>query len=892
MSVPNDLRVLLEAALQLDPTPENLELYHPQIRSIIVVLLQGLKTKQTIYRRRMQESGGKDRITSGYAASTSTSRDSVANDFGGRYPRDSSQSQQYATYDGGQGQQRSRSPMRDQPATIAARNDRPSREHRPPARGGLPARPLPRAGGPLPPPPPDAFKPPRQGRVSPQPQPPPIQTIPPPPRPETNSPAPPPELTLERHNLSDKPMSPNELQPSAPMTPPRRQHSAKGSLPTLDRTNTPPHHPASRFSLDSEVDSPRSRRVESFKSDPTPSTAEAPSLPSLPPITPLPDIAFDRAPDVTPDPIEVKVKESPAVMASLNALQKSEALGRRASKRYSQYQYKQLIPSHTKMPNHSRLLSGLNDTPESPSRPRKAPERAGSVPPLPPLPALMEAEPPRASEVTPADTPPLPAGESDSSMRIHSDVVKIFLQYGRETKRVSIDVKDLATIADLQSLFVSKFDYSPEGMELFPEVYIKDPASGIAYQLEDLEDIKSGTLLSLNVDPLDQVKQHFDNTITALSHEIKDLKNNIAQSRRHSVFQERLSPALPAMESSPIKVTIPTVSSAPVLPLPPASASSGTADFKHHYDEIRNLRRDLGVMRQTYVDFVASTKETFSTLREQTQAVREVALSKLKGNRSLVDAAKTALEKQSSDTVQVVEEVSDVIDAVKQDVLKRQIMPRPNDMVSMKADLAKAKERVEQLREQVSLAGASWKQTWNQELKNVVEEQHLLQHQEKLAQDLEGDINEAGDMFDMLAEYVAQRQNGMAAARRQVPRRQSEEASVPSLLLEIRTKDADPDRRLRAIEQQQKQREKEMASKTDDFADELSGFVAGRKLKKTGGTEEAERIRSRKQELALRKIFEDKQQAAQAQSPSSPDATPLEIQQDGAEAVEEGAPPS
>lgn len=701
------------------------------------------------------------------------------------------------------------------------------------------------------------------------------------------------------------------------MTPPRRQHSAKGTaVPTLNRQSTPPHQPASRFSLDSEVDSPRSRRVESFKSsEPTPNTAEAPSLPSLPPITPLPDIAFDRAADVTPDPIEAKVKESPAVMASLNALQKSEALGRRASKRYSQYQYKQLIPSHTKMPSHSRLMSGgVGDTPESPSRPRRAPEREReAVPPLPPLPTLAETEPvvaPTSDEpaetTTTTTSAPTASVESDSSMRIHSDVVKVFLQYGRETKRVSIDIKDLTTIADLQSLFVSKFDYSPEGMELFPDVYIKDPTTGIAYQLEDLEDIKSGTLLSLNVDPLDQVKQHFDNTITALSHEIKDLKNNIVQTRRHSVYQERLSPALPAMETlsaSPIKVAVPSaVPHLPaVLPLPPPSAASATTtittDFKQQYDEIRNLRRDLGVMRQTYVDFVASTKETFSTLREQTQAVREVALSKLKGNRSLVDAAKTTLEKQSSDTVQVVEEVSDVIDSVKQDVLKRQIMPRPNDMVKMKADLTQAKERVEKLKEQVSLAGASWKQTWNQELKNVVEEQHLLQHQEKLAQDLEGDIHEAGDMFDMLAEYVAQRQNGMAAARRQVPpqRRQTEEASVPSLLLEIRTAEADPDRRLRAIELQQKQREKEMASKTDDFADELSGFVAGRKLKKTGGTEEAERIRLRKQEMALKKMYEEKQQQqqqqqqGQTQSPN-PVTTPLDEQVTAAsEPVEEVA---
>ena len=77
---------------------------------------------------------------------------------------------------------------------------------------------------------------------------------------------------------------------------------------------------------------------------------------------------------------------------------------------------------------------------------------------------------------------------------------KVFLQFGRETKRVTLDRETVTSIVDLQGLFMSKFDYAPEGMELFPDVYIKDPISGVAYHLEDLEDIKRDALLSLNLD--------------------------------------------------------------------------------------------------------------------------------------------------------------------------------------------------------------------------------------------------------------------------------------------------------------------------------------------------------------------------------------------------------
>lgn len=291
------------------------------------------------------------------------------------------------------------------------------------------------------------------------------------------------------------------------------------------------------------------------------------------------------------------------------------------------------------------------------------------------------------------------------------------------------------------------------------------------------------------------------------------------------------------------------------------SKPTGPLDLVHHQHEVQILRRDLGIMRQVYMDFVGHTKETFENLRNQTSAVREVALTKLSGSRALVDVAKTSLEKHSSETVQAVEEVSDVVDTIKEDVLKRQILPRASQMQNMQDDLTKAKSQVESLREQITLAAPSWKQTWNQELKNVLEEQHLLQHQEKLAADLEDDMKQATEVFETLKAYVSQRQAGIRPGsgprriRTPVMTEDDPKSGVSNLLLEIRTKESDPNKRLAAIEQQQRQREKELAEKNDEFAHELSGFVGGKKLKKTGGTEEAERARLRKQELAFKKMF-------------------------------------
>ncbi|KAG4303342.1 hypothetical protein PCK1_000306 [Pneumocystis canis] len=55
VSIPEDLRVILESTLAEEASPEALEHYLPRIRAIIINLLQGLKRKQAEYRSRMDQ---------------------------------------------------------------------------------------------------------------------------------------------------------------------------------------------------------------------------------------------------------------------------------------------------------------------------------------------------------------------------------------------------------------------------------------------------------------------------------------------------------------------------------------------------------------------------------------------------------------------------------------------------------------------------------------------------------------------------------------------------------------------------------------------------------------------------------------------------------------------
>lgn len=124
--------------------------------------------------------------------------------------------------------------------------------------------------------------------------------------------------------------------------------------------------------------------------------------------------------------------------------------------------------------------------PDSPSEPPRAPSEPVSRNPFA---NAMES---RGSTIIEPATPTLP------------NSLTLFLQLGPHTRKVNFELdntranRGLST-ARLRMLFVDQFTYSP-GMDDFPDIYIKDPSSGILYQLEDLDDVHDKSLLTLNIE--------------------------------------------------------------------------------------------------------------------------------------------------------------------------------------------------------------------------------------------------------------------------------------------------------------------------------------------------------------------------------------------------------
>jgi len=153
-----------------------------------------------------------------------------------------------------------------------------------------------------------------------------------------------------------------------------------------------------------------------------------------------------------------------------------------------------------------------------------------------------------------------------------------------------------------------------------------------------------------------------------------------------------------------------------------------------------------------------------------------------------------------------------------------------------------------------------WKKTWEEELQNIVEEQQFLNHQEEFLCDLIEDHKAVTEVYGHVEKVISIRGTGAGRVGRKgggfVPPPPDEgHNGLSTVMLEIRGAAVDPERRLKAIAANQKNREKDLATRSDEFQAELSGFVGGKKLKMTGGAEEAERVRQKRNDMTLKAMF-------------------------------------
>ena len=158
-------------------------------------------------------------------------------------------------------------------------------------------------------------------------------------------------------------------------------------------------------------------------------------------------------------------------------------------------------------PGELAVLTEAEEGP-GPATPRKR-ERSTRRVRQPPIQEQDEEAPPQTLAVPATESAKEESVASDTQSETHTNVsplpqpptpnqpFNVFMQVGREVKKAIVEPG--LTMAMLRVLFMDKFSYSP-GMDSFPAIYIRDGSSGIQYELEDMDEIKGGCLLSLNIE--------------------------------------------------------------------------------------------------------------------------------------------------------------------------------------------------------------------------------------------------------------------------------------------------------------------------------------------------------------------------------------------------------
>jgi hypothetical protein len=267
-----------------------------------------------------------------------------------------------------------------------------------------------------------------------------------------------------------------------------------------------------------------------------------------------------------------------------------------------------------------------------------------------------------------------------------------------------------------------------------------------------------------------------------------------------------------------------------------------------------------------------------AAIRTKAAAVKStavtVALPALSGDsgRAYVNAGKKTLQDESEKIVTRVDDLQDLVEDLRKDVVSRGVRPLPRQLETTAKDLATATAELKKLQDLLAKEKPLWTKIWEQELQTVCEERDLLTMQEELAADLQDDLEKTAETLE-LVEQATKQQNlqgdqnqgkGMrsASGRNLVHAAAIDKVVDPrtardGVLGEVKALQPNHEGRLEAIERAEKARQKELETRLDgEFKKELGAFVGEGKLKKSGGVEEAERLRKVKDERARKENYE------------------------------------
>ncbi|EDK42386.1 conserved hypothetical protein [Lodderomyces elongisporus NRRL YB-4239] len=591
---------------------------------------------------------------------------------------------------------------------------------------------------------------------------------------------------------------------------------------------------------------------------------------------------------------------------ALTRLQNKDALQRRASKRYSAYQYAKLtnISNPSNYKPYAELVPPPPPTPPQPhSEPQPQPHSEPQPQPhsesqsqlqtqTPPQYSTFDLNPNLSSKSNNIETGSASISRNvPSTIPIHEHAasegeINVFLQIHSTTKKCQLTVPP--TLASIRLQFVEKFAYSP-GSDNFPEIYIQDPASKVFYELEEhlLSDVRVGSLLSLKEDEgklkkeeereeamekenskqanaLSELNAKFE----SLSQKLGDISNdlvtkieNIKLSTDTPISTNSVAASNTASLSPPSSARTIGGASDSVHGEKGSSSSNTTSILKKELfkvdNELRSIKHLNRLSHESYTNTLASVLGKMKLLQEANLE------SSQSSNRLYMESCQSKLSDESDKLLTKVDDLQDLMEEVRKDVAQRGVRVGEKQLKYIVKEIQDANKTLQQMSTYITSEKSTWKKIWESELDKVCEEQQFFNLQEDLTRDLQDDLKKIQETFDLVEQCSIEQSRSVSSKRNKVV------ANIPipepgeslhnikdQVLVDIIQLKPDHESRVEAIERAEKlrQRERELA-RNDKFQEELGDFVEDGKLKKSGGIEEIENMRKQRDQENLKSSF-------------------------------------
>ncbi|KAL1914834.1 uncharacterized protein VTP21DRAFT_7926 [Calcarisporiella thermophila] len=166
-----------------------------------------------------------------------------------------------------------------------------------------------------------------------------------------------------------------------------------------------------------------------------------------------------------------------------------------------------------------------------------------------------------------------------------------YLQIGKRCKK-AVHEGEVSEVS-LRMLFIEKFNYNPR-QDDFPSIYIRDPKTGITYELEDMSEVKDNSVLMLNIEELEQehLKREIAEGFSNVNKDITELRKALeitTETLQQTTAQLQSKPPVSEPEPNPTRESAFTSAPEPTPAPAPASESASVPPPKPSDEDTRTL---------------------------------------------------------------------------------------------------------------------------------------------------------------------------------------------------------------------------------------------------------------------------------------------------------------